>query len=68
MLAADGLGVDVLLAERADAAVGRPELRDGSLAMLAADGVRLYFFLAERTSDGWWALFLAYVRSSPGKI
>jgi len=45
----DRLGVDVLFAERADAAMGGFLLRDRSLTMFAADGVDLYVFLAEGT-------------------
>jgi hypothetical protein len=49
MLAADGFGVDFLLAERADTAMGRFPWRDRDLAVLAPDGVHLHFFPAIRT-------------------
>ena len=50
VLAPDGIGLDVLLAERADALVGWFLLEwDCRLAVHAARGVYLDFFLAERT-------------------
>ena len=42
MLAADGVSLDVFLAERADPLVGGSNRRDLRMAMLAADRVRLH--------------------------
>jgi hypothetical protein len=49
MLALDGVGLDLFLAERACPAVGRPFRGYAGLAVLALDRLRLDLLLAERT-------------------
>jgi hypothetical protein len=49
MLAADGIDLDLFLAEGADTLMGRPDGCDLRMAMLAADRVGPYVLFAVRT-------------------